>query len=252
MLDWGWYSDINTKVLFLHCLLKANWKAGEWHGIQYNAGEFITSLETLSKETSLTVSQVRTGLQHLILTGEIASKSQGKCRIITVNNWCSYQEDSKEDSIEVARSSQGGRKVVATDIEGKNDRKIEEKIINNINNNYPSSFNEFWECYPRKQDKGQAYKQYQARLNDGYSEEQLLIACKNYAAECENENREKRYIKHGATFLSVNEPFVDYLKEGVNNEQPKGRTTGDYWSNAGFKSEEEFLEVARRWAEDDE
>ena len=133
VLDWCWYSDINTKVLFLHCLLKANWKAGEWQGIQYNAGEFITSLETLSKETSLTVSQVRTGLQHLILTGEIASKSQGKCRIITVNNWCSYQEDNKEDSKEVARSSQGHRKVVATDIEVKNSRSKEVKNISSNN-----------------------------------------------------------------------------------------------------------------------
>lgn len=27
-LDWGWYQDINTKVLFIHMLLKANWKDG--------------------------------------------------------------------------------------------------------------------------------------------------------------------------------------------------------------------------------
>lgn len=94
--------------------------------------------------------------------------------------------------------------------------------INNINNDnndnkkYIPSFLEFWKCYPRKKDKGQAYKCYKARLNDGYSEEQLLTACKNYAAECEKNKTEQRYIKHGATFLSVNEPFLDYLK-GENN-----------------------------------
>lgn len=84
--------------------------------------------------------------------------------------------------------------------------------IGKVNNIYPSSFEEFWNLYPRKQDKGQAYKCYQARLNDGYTEEQLLTACKNYAAECEKEKREKKYIKVGSTFLSVNEPFIDYLK----------------------------------------
>lgn len=26
ILEWEWYTDINTKVLFLHILLKANWK----------------------------------------------------------------------------------------------------------------------------------------------------------------------------------------------------------------------------------
>lgn len=80
---------------------------------------------------------------------------------------------------------------------------------------YICAFDEFWKNYPRKQDKGQAYKQYLARLNNGYTEEELLIACKNYAAECEREKREQKYIKHGKTFLSINEPFKDYL--GGNN-----------------------------------
>ena len=31
-LEWGWYQDINTKVLFIHMLLKANWKDGKFMG----------------------------------------------------------------------------------------------------------------------------------------------------------------------------------------------------------------------------
>lgn len=77
---------------------------------------------------------------------------------------------------------------------------------------YTCAFNEFWKNYPRKKDKARAYKCYCARLNDGYTEDQLLVACINYAAECEHNKTEERYIKHGATFLSVNEPFLDYLK----------------------------------------
>lgn len=77
---------------------------------------------------------------------------------------------------------------------------------------YICAFNEFWKNYPRKKDKARAYKCYCARLNDGYTEDQLLVACINYAAECEHNKTEERYIKHGATFLSVNEPFLDYLK----------------------------------------
>ena len=41
MLNWEWYTDVNTKVLFLHCLLKANWKDGSWHGHKYKRGQFI-------------------------------------------------------------------------------------------------------------------------------------------------------------------------------------------------------------------
>ena len=88
---------------------------------------------------------------------------------------------------------------------------------------YMCAFDEFWRNYPRKKEKAKAYKQYLARLNDGYTEDQLLAACINYAAECDHNKTEQRYIKLGATFLSVNEPFLDYLK-GESND-PLGRTS---------------------------
>ena len=81
-----------------------------------------------------------------------------------------------------------------------------------VKNKYICSFDDFWKIYPRKNDKSRAYKCYMARLNDGYSEDQLLTACKNYAKTCEENRTEQKYIKHAATFLSVNEPFLDYLK----------------------------------------
>jgi len=120
--------------------------------------------------------------------------------------------------------------------------RLDKNSIDKVNNKYSSSFNEFWDNYPRKQDKGQAYKCYQARLNDGYTEEQLLTACINYAAECEHDKREKKYIKVGATFLSVNEPFVDYLDKEKPDEQPKRRTDGDI----SAERESEIREIIRR------
>ena len=32
ILEWPWYSDVNTKTLFIHCLLKANWQEKRWKG----------------------------------------------------------------------------------------------------------------------------------------------------------------------------------------------------------------------------
>lgn len=34
ILDWEWYTDINTKTLFLHCLLKANFRTKNIRAIQ--------------------------------------------------------------------------------------------------------------------------------------------------------------------------------------------------------------------------
>ena len=32
MIEWGWYSDPNTKALFLHLLLTATYKDAEYRG----------------------------------------------------------------------------------------------------------------------------------------------------------------------------------------------------------------------------
>ena len=107
LLEWEWYSDVNTKTLFIHCLLRANWREGKWQGIHYLPGEFITSLPSLAEESGLTVRQVRTSLNKLISTGELTSKMTDsvtgkkltKNRIIVVNNWDKHQGgDSQNDS----------------------------------------------------------------------------------------------------------------------------------------------------------
>ena len=77
---------------------------------------------------------------------------------------------------------------------------------------YNKEFEEFWSIYPRKVGKGEAYKMYKARVNDGFSEAELLEAATNYANKCAVEHTEEKYIKHGKTFLSANTPFLDYIK----------------------------------------
>lgn len=91
------------------------------------------------------------------------------------------------------------------------------KVKSNI---YGCFFEELWTIYPRKKDKASAYKAYNARLNDGYSEDELLTATKAYAEECKRNHTEERYIKQGKTFFGVNTPFIDYLKAGEENAEP--------------------------------
>lgn len=76
---------------------------------------------------------------------------------------------------------------------------------------YPEGFNQFWEVYPRKVGKGDAFKKYKARINCGWRPEQLIEAAKNYASKVIREHTEKQYIKHPKTFLSDSEPFIDFL-----------------------------------------
>lgn len=78
-------------------------------------------------------------------------------------------------------------------------------------NSYSVPFEAFWDVYPRRVEKGNAYRKYQTRRKDGYSDSELFEAAKNYAAECKRKGTEKEYIKHPATFLSDTCPFTDYL-----------------------------------------
>ena len=112
-LQWEWYTDTNTKTLFLHCLLKANWKAGRWRGIQYEAGQFITSLPSLAKETGLSVQKIRTALNKLKSTGEITDRptdgNHSKGRIITVVNWELYQDSNRPNNRTSNRMATGNQ-----------------------------------------------------------------------------------------------------------------------------------------------
>lgn len=96
LLKWEWYSDINVRVLFFHCLLRANHKSERWQGIEINAGQFVTSYEHLAKECGLTVQQLRTALNKLKITNEITNKTTSRYSIITVNNWKRYQTNNKQ------------------------------------------------------------------------------------------------------------------------------------------------------------
>lgn len=119
MLKWEWYDDPNTFRLFIHCLLRANWQETSWHGVTLQPGQFITSTANLAKETHLTVKQVRVALDHLISTGEVASKGQSKFRIITVLKWDEYQREGKQ----TADKGQAEGKQRATDKEYKEIKK---------------------------------------------------------------------------------------------------------------------------------
>lgn len=94
--------------------------------------------------------------------------------------------------------------------------------------NYSCEFEEFWSIYPRKVDKGSAYKKFMTRVKTGFREDELIQAAKNYAEECENNGTEKRYIKHAATFLSDSLPFTDYLNKPDESEPTMGKKD-DYW-----------------------
>ena len=87
IMCWDWYDDLNTFKLFIHCLLKANHKDKNWRGNTVKRGTFITSTEKLSKETGLTIQQVRTSLKKLEKTSEINKQTTNLNTCISMVNY---------------------------------------------------------------------------------------------------------------------------------------------------------------------
>lgn len=94
-------------------------------------------------------------------------------------------------------------------------------------NDYPDDFEAFWAEYPKKADKGMAYKKYQARIKSGFSPEELRLAARNYRMECERRHTDSQYIKHAKTFLGDATPFMDYI-EKEKPQEPDSNGSADF------------------------
>lgn len=126
ILDWEWYQDNNTKVLFLHMMLKANWKKAKFKGVDIDRGSFASSYQSLSSETGLSVQNIRTSIRKLKSTGEITVTKYSKFTVFTVNNYCEYQKPNKVSNAELTGNQQETNSQVTTIEE---DKKVRSKEI---------------------------------------------------------------------------------------------------------------------------
>jgi len=88
---WEWYKDQNTKDIFLHLLLTANYEDKSWRGFLVKRGQRIASYKTLSLETGISVQCVRTSIKRLKSTSELTSQITSEYSVFTVVKYEEYQ-----------------------------------------------------------------------------------------------------------------------------------------------------------------
>lgn len=228
IFEWEWYKNLNTCRLFFHILLKANWKDGKFEGKDIPRGSFVGSVKSLSLETSLTTSEVRTALKHLELTNEIAIKTYSKYSVFTVNNYNKYQDIDKQNDNQIAIKSQTISKQLAT-IEEYKENNIKEsntKVLPKKSEPHKNEINQFfedvWKLYPKKRGKGQVSDSKKKLLYEiGF--EELSRAIERYKAE----HSEIQYMQYGSTFFTSG--YVDYLDENYSKlpDNKKSRQSFD-------------------------
>lgn len=96
LLNWEWYTDINTKSVFLHLILTANYEPKKWRGITVERGQRVYSRATIAAELHMSERSVRTALNHLISTGEVTNQTTPQYSVVTVKNYDEYQQVTNE------------------------------------------------------------------------------------------------------------------------------------------------------------
>ena len=132
ILDWEWYKNVNTFVLFLYLLLTANYEDGRFEGKTIKRGQLVTSLQSLSVGTGLTIQQVRTALSHLISTGEITDEPTNRYRVITVIKYSDYQDATDRSTINQQTTN---NQSTGNQQSNNNQITINQQQYNNNNNN---------------------------------------------------------------------------------------------------------------------
>lgn len=246
MLEWEWYQDEHTKSLFLHCLLKANWKPGMFRGVEIKRGQFPTSIPKLEIELELTCNEVRTAIKHLKSTGTITVRTYAKFSVITVVKYEQYQSSNSQKHIHnhsqnTVKSQSINRRL--TTIEEKKEGKKERRNKNIVQiSSAEDLFNRLWELYPCKKGRGRVTVTAKKNLlKVGYDE--LARAIGRYKDELERDS-DWRKPQNGSTFF--NSGYVDYLDANyVPDKHPKPKDKNkfrDYKQREYSSGEMESLE----------
>ncbi len=146
-IEWEWYDDPNTKMLFLHLILTCNHKPQKWRGIIIKRGQKVTSYNHLATETGLSIQNVRTAINKLKSTKELTYLSTREYSIITVEKYDEYQETNTPTNSQSTDLQHTSNKPLTTN--------KKEKNVKNDKNEKKYTFSEgefdrFWNSYDKK------------------------------------------------------------------------------------------------------
>jgi hypothetical protein len=200
MIDWEWFTDVNTCHLFTYLLLAATHANTKWRGIALAPGQLITGRTQLAEKTGLSEQQIRTALDKLKATSEITSESTNNFTVITITNWKIYQHDNQPTNQPITSqltNEQPTDNQRITTFNNANNINNEKKIIKDI-----GGFEIFWNSYNYKVGKQNAKKAYDKAIKNGADPNIILEGVKRYQKDCQAKGLEVKFFKHPTTWLN--------------------------------------------------
>ena len=114
-------------------------------------GEFIFGRKSASEELGISEQSIRTIVDFLKESGNLTSKTTNKFSVISINNWDTYQ--SQEDV-----TNQQINKPLTSNQPATNHKQEHKNVNNEKKKEYTPEFLSFWNLYPNRNGKADAYK----------------------------------------------------------------------------------------------
>jgi len=164
--------------------------------ITLKPGQLITGRKSIASQLSISDSKVKRVLLAFESDHQIDRQRSNKNSLITILNWCEYQQNDQQNDQQVTSKRPASDQQVTTN-----------KNIKNIKNNtLVDFFDQIWKLYPKKEGKGQVSLTQKKKLyNIGL--EEMTRAIERYKKA--KEGTDRKYLQNGSTFF--NSGYVDYL-----------------------------------------
>ncbi len=211
--DWEWYDDSYVVHVFLHCLISANFKDGEWKNQHFKRGQFISSPSKISEKTGISVQSVKTSISKLRKSGELTSKGTNKNTVYTVVRYEMYQGDEVANQQTNQQTNQPRQQRLTTDEE-----------VNNINNIPLLEIVDFLNAKCQSNFKSKTPKTkslIKARMSEGFTLDDFKKVIDVKAKEWTGTDFEK-YLKPEVLFGNKFEGYLNQYKP--EKEKKKGKS----------------------------
>jgi hypothetical protein len=194
------WKDSDHLAVWIYLLLNATHKDMDVlfknKRITLKPGQLITGRKSIASQLSISDSKVKRVLLAFESDQQIDRQRSNKNSLITILNWCEYQQNDQQNDQQVTSKRPASDQQVTTN-----------KNIKNIKNNtLDDFFDQIWKLYPKKEGKGQVSLTQKKKLyNIGL--EEMTRAIERYKKA--KEGTDRKYLQNGSTFF--NSGYVDYL-----------------------------------------
>lgn len=193
-LDSGLMQNQDLWMFWCWCLLKATHKPCKvmvgWQMVELQPGQFVFGRKKAAAELPLTEQTIRTCLKKLENLQNLTIKPTNKFSIITIINWDTYQSTNQQDN-------QQNNQHVTSSQPAANHKQECKEYKETI---YTPSFLKFWEAYPKKTGKGEAFKAWEKIKPPKPSADEIIRSVQHHNQT--EQWRNKQYIPNPATFLN--------------------------------------------------